>query len=143
MTVGDVARHIAALGAAAAISLTLTTTLAAGVEEEAQIAADYAERATRSATLGEAKRHLRHTVNCLVGPEGATFDSNELNPCEEVGNGAIPDAADEPTKRTLESALAAAISGMSANEINVARNNARKAANLLKSVRDLRSPRRT
>ena len=39
--------------------------------------------------------HLHHTINCLVGPGGKTFDARALNPCKDLGN----DSADAAQKK--------------------------------------------
>jgi len=76
--------------------------------------------------------HLHHTVNCLVGPEGQGFDAKEANPCQKLGNGAIPDAADQALKAKLTAALAKAQAGLKSDDLAAARKAATEAQAALK-----------
>jgi len=100
------------------------TTLAADPAQEAAIAAVHAGLAAQAVTIEQVHMHLHHTVNCLVGSKGQGFDANEANPCQKLGDGAIPDMADSATKAKLTAALAKAQTGLQSDELT----NAKKAA---------------
>ena len=104
---------------------------AAGSAQEAATAAQHASFAAKSPTIQQVHMHLHHAVNCLVGPNGAGFDSGQANPCAGQGNGAIPDAVAPARKQHLEDALAVAKSGLATNDIEAAHQAATDAYNLL------------
>ena len=64
-------------------------------------AVQHAGLAANSDDLAGAHRHLHHTLNCLVGPDGEGFDEAAGNPCRDAG-GAIPQTADGEMKERLE-----------------------------------------
>jgi len=64
-------------------------------------AAQHAGLAAGAGDIAGARRHLHHTLNCLVGPGGDGFDEAAGNPCGDAG-GAIPQTADAATKGMLE-----------------------------------------
>lgn len=66
-------------------------------------AARHAGLAAAAEDLAGAVRHLHHTLNCLVGPDGAGFDASAGNPCNDAG-AAIPQTADAAAKSQLENA---------------------------------------
>ncbi|HTX24028.1 MAG TPA: hypothetical protein VMD03_05180 [Steroidobacteraceae bacterium] len=74
----------------------------ADIAGEVMAAATHAGLSAHATTVAMAHTHLHHTLNCLVGPGGRGFDSKELNPCNGLGNGAIPDATDSAQKKMLE-----------------------------------------
>ena len=76
--------------------------------------------------------HLHHTVNCLVGPKGQGFDAKEANPCQKLGNGAIPDTTDSATKAKLTAALASAQAGLKSEDLSAAKKSATEAQAALK-----------
>jgi hypothetical protein len=76
--------------------------------------------------------HLHHTLNCLVGPNGAGFDAKEMNPCANAGNGAIPDATDAAMKSKLEAAAKETEKGIDASELKAAQAAAKKTEAMLK-----------
>jgi hypothetical protein len=90
---------------------------AADTHGEIVNAATHAQLASKAGTLETVHMHLHHTVNCLVGPNGAGFDAKEMNPCANSGNGAIPDTKDAATKKLLEGALAKAEGGINAGDL--------------------------
>ena len=86
---------------------------------EIVLAEQHAGLAAGSGDIAVVHAHLHHTLNCLVGPGGAGFDANQMNPCANAGHGAIPDngvlkslplkaAADEARKGIAEPDLAKA-----------------------------------
>jgi len=79
-----------------------TASLADGPQATAT-AARHAGLAAAAEDMAGAMRHLHHTLNCLVGPDGAGFDAGAGNPCNEAG-GAIPQTADAMAKSKLEGA---------------------------------------
>jgi len=64
-------------------------------------AAQHAGLAAAAGDIAGAHRHLHHTLNCLVGPDGDGFDAAAGNPCGDAG-GAIPQTADADTQEMLE-----------------------------------------
>lgn len=64
-------------------------------------AAQHAGFAASSGDIEGVHRHLYHTLNCLVGPDGEGFDQSHGNPCANAG-GAIPQTADAEMKEKLE-----------------------------------------
>ena len=66
-------------------------------------AAQHAGLAAAAADIAGAHRHLHHTLNCLIGPDGEGFDDAAGNPCRDAG-GAIPQTADAQMKENLEEA---------------------------------------
>jgi len=106
--------------------------IAADPAQEVITAATHAGFAAQAATIEQAHMHLHHTVNCLVGPKGQGFDSNEANPCQKLGDGAIPDAADPVTRAKLTSALETAEAGLQLNDLTAAKEAAAKALAALK-----------
>lgn len=88
-----------------AIALTALAALAptaasADAAQAKATAAQHAGLAAGSGDLAGARRHLHHTLNCLVGPDGVGFDESAGNPCAEAG-GAIPQTADAGMREEL------------------------------------------
>jgi hypothetical protein len=79
--------------------------------------------------------HLHHTINCLVGPDGAGYDAGEMNPCHGLGGGALPDTTDPTQKTVLESALKHAETGLGVDDLAAARKIAAETQNELKTVK--------
>ncbi len=100
--------------------------LAALADEHSEIAnaATHAGLAAQAADLNGVHTHLHHTLNCLVGPNGTGFAANEINPCVNAGNGAIPDAADAAHKTTLEAAANTARAGIASADLTAAKKDA-------------------
>lgn len=94
---------------------------AADPAQEAATAATHAGLAAQAAALAQVHMHLHHTVNCLVGPQGQGFDAKEANPCQKLGNGAIPDTSDKGAKAKLTAALAKAEAGLKSDDLAAAR----------------------
>jgi hypothetical protein len=63
-------------------------------------AAQHAGLAANSGDIDGVHRHLHHTLNCLVGPEGEGFDQSAGNPCQAAG-GAIPQTSDAAMRTKL------------------------------------------
>ena len=87
----------------------------------------HAGLAAQAATIEQVHMHLHHTVNCLVGPKGQGFDAKEANPCQKLGNGAIPDTTDSATKAKLTAALAKAQAGLKSDDLAAAKKAAAEA----------------
>jgi len=87
--------------------------------------------AAGSPDIGGVHTHLHHTLNCLVGPGGNGFAANEMNPCAQAGNGAIPDATDAAKKAALEAAAAKAREGIASNDLAAAQKAAADARAML------------
>ena len=106
--------------------------LAADPAQEAATGAVHAGLAAQAATIEQVHMHLHHTVNCLVGPKGQGFDAKEANPCQKLGNGAIPDTTDSATKAKLTTALASAQAGLKSEDLSAAKKSASEAQAALK-----------
>src|SRR5580698_563362 len=101
--------------------------LAADSAQEAATGAVHAGLAAQAATIEQVHMHLHHTVNCLVGPKGQGFDANQANPCQKLGNGAIPDTTDPAMKAKLTAALAKAQKGLKSDDPTAAKKAATEA----------------
>lgn len=123
-----------ALLSGVAVLATLPAT-AADLNSEINNAAVHAGLAAQAADIATVHTHLHHTVNCLVGPGGAGFNPNELNPCANAGNGAIPDSTNASTKQALEAALAEANSGLASSDLATAQKAASQTGSMLKAVK--------
>ena len=104
----------------AIVSVVPAFALAADAAKEAAASEMHAGLAAKATTIEQVHMHLHHAVNCLVGPKGQGFDAKEANPCQSLGDGAIPDATDAAMKAKLTSALAHAQAGLKSNELAVA-----------------------
>ncbi len=111
-----------------------TAVLAADTAKEIATAAEHADLAATAVDIKMTKAHLHHTINCLVGPNGAFYFANELNPCKDFGNGAIPETTDPAKKKSLEAALNKAKSGIAAHDPAAAKALAGEAEALIKSA---------
>lgn len=104
----------------------------ANAASEVVTAQTHADLGAHAADLAGVHMHLHHTVNCLVGPAGVGFDSKELNPCANAGNGAIPDTTDPGQKKILNEAVTKAESGIAATQLGAAQKAATETAAMLK-----------
>lgn len=112
------ATHVSLTGLVAVVLTALSAAaIAADPSQEVATAATHAGFAAQAASIEQAHMHLHHTVNCLVGPKGQGFDPKEANPCQKLGDGAIPDTADAPTKAKLTAALAKAKAGLKSDDL--------------------------
>ena len=114
------------------VAASSTAALAADPTQEVATAATHAGFASQAATIEQVHMHLHHTVNCLVGPKGQGFDSNEANPCQKLGEGAISDATDATAKAKLTKALANAQAGLKSDDLAAAKKAATEAQSILK-----------
>jgi|SRR5579862_697937 len=105
---------------------------AADSAEEAATARQHAGLAAQAANIEQVHMHLHHAVNCLVGPTGQGFDAKQANPCQKLGNGAIPDTTDQASKAKLTAALAKAEAGVQSDDLTAARKLATEAQAALK-----------
>lgn len=122
------------LALAAALALASTTASAANPGKEAQTAATHAALAAKSTSLDMVKTHLHHVVNCLVGPKDPRFTTKEINPCQGMGRGAIPDAWTKASAKSMRNALRDAERGLKAKSLKTAQAEARKAGGVLTKV---------
>jgi hypothetical protein len=107
--------------------------LANAVHSEIVLAEQHAGLAAQSMGVALVHTHLHHTLNCLVGPGGPGFDAQEINPCANVGHGAIPDsvAAKQPS---LEAAAAEARAGIDEPVLAKAQQHAAATETMLKKA---------
>ena len=116
------AAHLSLAGIVTGV-LTALPAFAQGADpaQEAATGALHAGLAAEAATIQQVHMHLHHTVNCLVGPNGQGFDAKEANPCQKLGNGAIPDTSDSAMKAKLTAALAKAQAGLKSDDLAAAK----------------------
>jgi hypothetical protein len=127
------AAHLSLAGIVTAILTALPASAqAADPAQEAATGAQHAGLAAQAATIQQVHMHLHHTVNCLVGPSGQGFDAREANPCQKLGNGAIPDTTDSAMKAKLSAALAKAQAGLKSDDLTAAKQAATEAQAALK-----------
>lgn len=109
--------------------------LAADVKAEITIAAQHASLAAQASDIAGVRMHLHHTLNCLEGPNGADFSKKDMNPCQNTGNGAIPDSTNPTTTATLQTAVSQALSGLSATNLKTAQSDASATAATLQAIK--------
>ena len=127
------AAHLSLAGIVAVALVGLPATAqAADPAQEAATAGTHAGLAAQGTSIDQVHMHLHHTVNCLAGPKGKGFDAKEANPCEKLGNGAIPDATDAAQKEKMTKALARAEAGLKSDDLAAARKDATEAQAALK-----------
>jgi len=107
----------------------------ADVASEIATATDHAGFAVASQNIGGIRMHLRHAVNCLVGPGAKDFNTSEVNPCEKLGNGAIPDTTSTTVKGKLEAAVVAAQAGIAAKDMGAAKKSASDVYAALRAIK--------
>ncbi len=117
------------------IALTVPPASAADAKGEITTAAQHAALAATSGDLTGVRMHLHHTLNCLEGPTGTDFDKNEMNPCQNSGNGAIPDSSDPATIAALKGAAAQAVKGIAATDLKTAQSDASAVATTLNAIK--------
>jgi hypothetical protein len=119
---------------AASVAFVPTAGMAADLKAEISTAGQHAGLAAAGADIATVHMHLHHTVNCIVGPNGAGFDAKEINPCQNQGGGALVDATSSSTKTSLQTALSQAQAGIASNDLSTAQKDATAAAATLKST---------
>ncbi|MBV8403123.1 MAG: hypothetical protein JO203_02930 [Gammaproteobacteria bacterium] len=125
--------HLSLAGIATGILIVLPgAVLAADAAQEAATAGTHAGLAAQGSSVEQVHMHLHHTINCLVGPQGQGFDAKQANPCQSLGNGAIPDTADPAAKSHLTAALAKAQAGLKSDDLAAAKKAATEAQAALK-----------
>ena len=118
--------------------------MAPDVKKELQTAFFHSsELAQRGNAVTAAKLHLQHVINCLEGPAGANYKAAAGFPCQDQGNGIIPDLKDAVAKHTpgadqalKEANLAwtVAVQGIAKNDVNEVQPWAKVVANHLKAA---------
>ena len=107
---------------------------AADVAGEIATAAQHAGYAANATAIGMAHAHLQHTINCLVGPNASGYDANALNPCKDMGSGAIPDTQDASKATALKSAVVLAQQGLKSDDLDAAKKSGEQAATEIKKA---------
>jgi hypothetical protein len=97
-------KHLAVFGAFAAL---LALPAFADSVQEINTAAAHAGMAAAADTPKTLHFHIQHTINCLEGKTGADFNAAPGNPCDDLGNGAIPDSTPAAQKSLKEAAVKA------------------------------------
>jgi hypothetical protein len=130
--------RIASIGAgAAAVALFLAVPppAKADIAQELATAEAHAGYAVAAADLKMVQTHLRHVVNCMVGPKGRGYDAAQANPCKDQGEGVMPDFKGDKAKRaTLQKALDTARAGLHAADLAAAKQRAVDTDGLLKKA---------
>ena len=121
------------VAAAGIVSLSALPASAADVKGEIVTAETHAGLAAKASDLDGVHMHLHHTLNCLVGPNGAGFDAKQMNPCANSGSGAIPDTTDAAKKKSLQAAADKAKDGIAQTNIATAQKDANDVAAMLKA----------
>lgn len=127
-------RRVSAMLLAGLALLAALPARAGDLAKEMTTAATHAGLAAGSKEIKAVRMHLHHTINCLVGPNGAGFDASEANPCKGQGAGVIPDTKDGAKLATLREALAKAHAGLAATDMTAAQQDARAAQTLIKQA---------
>ena len=112
-----------------------TTAFAADLGSEINNAQTHAGLAAQAANLDGVHMHLHHALNCLVGPQGDGFDSKQMNPCAQSGNGAIPDEMDAAKKAKLMAAKGQLQNGIAATDLKAAQGDATSAQTTIASAK--------
>lgn len=130
-------RHTGYVFAAATITLfTSASAMAADPAEEIATTRQHAEFAAAADNLAGVHTHLHHVINCLEGPEGEDFDADQLNPCQNLGNGVLNDfAGDDNQRAVLEKALHSALIGLGTDEEAAAKKAAGDTVEYLEKVK--------
>ena len=102
--------------------------------KEVSTALDHAGYAATSTTIADAHAHLHHTINCIVGPNGAGFDATAMNPCQGQGDGALADTTDAAKKQVLENAVTKAQAGLASDDLGTATSAGAAAQAMLKQA---------
>lgn len=129
----SVVRFVSAVAGAALALLISSSALAADEAPEVKTAATHAGLAAGAENIEGVRTHLHHTLNCLVGTDGDGFNSDEMNPCADMGKGAIPGTQDKEMKDTLEKAADKVRSGLDTDDYGEAKSAAMTAQRMLKS----------
>ncbi len=105
--------------------------IAADADKEVSTAAEHAQYAASSQDITAVDMHLHHTINCLVGPDGAAFDAKQANPCSNLGNGAIPDSQSDEKTQALRKAVDEAQKGLATDDLKTAQQHAESVHDML------------
>lgn len=104
------------------------------VSKQVSTAGAHAGMALGAADLKMPHAHLHHVINCLVGPSGKGFDSQEANPCKGQGQGAIVDAkGDTASESRLHAALTQAEHGLKTATLDGAHTDAQQVMTTLQA----------
>ena len=98
-------KKLASLGVC--LGLLALPAFAGDAVQEINTAAAHAGMAAAADTTKTLHFHIQHTINCLEGKAGPDFNAGPGNPCDNQGNGAIPDsspAAQKSLKEAVEKA---------------------------------------
>ena len=119
---------------AGSFALLPVAAMAADLKAEIATAGQHAGMAAAASDIATVHMHLHHTINCIVGSSGAGYDAKEMNPCQNQGAGALPDATAAATKTSLQTAVTQAQAGLATNDMTAAQKDAANAAATLKST---------
>ena len=107
----------------------------ADISTEIKAAESHAGFSAAATNLQDAQMHMHHALNCLVGPGGDGFDKTALNPCNNQGNGLIPDATDATQKAVFEKLAAEARAGLASSDLATVKKDAADIEAKLKAIK--------
>ena len=119
---------------AGSVALLPTVGFAADLKAEIATAGQHAGMAAAASDIATVHMHLHHTINCIVGANGAGYDAKQMNPCQNQGAGALVDATNATTKTSLQTAVTQAQAGLASSDLSAAQKDAADAAATLKST---------
>lgn len=119
----------------AAAALMAAPALAGDAKGEITVAAQHAALAAQAGDIAGVHMHLHHALNCIEGPGGADFSKSDLNPCQNSGNGAIPDSSDPTAVASLQTAVSEALQGLKTTDLKTAQADARQTAATLQAIK--------
>ena len=84
---------------------------------EMQIAQEHAVYVVHAPTLEAAQTQMHAVINCIAGPNAPEFNPSVVNPCADIGAGALVDANDTSRLPYTREALQHARSGLQTNDL--------------------------
>ena len=84
---------------------------------EMQIAQEHAVYAVHAPTLQAAQTQMHAVINCIAGPGAPEFNPSVVNPCAEIGAGALVDANDTSRLPYAREALQHARGGLQTSDL--------------------------
>lgn len=119
------------LGALALAGAALIPVAAHAQAQAVSTAANHAGLAANAADLNGVRTHLRHVLNCLVGPNGEGFDASAGNPCG-ANAGAIPQTSDAAARARLETVATRVRTALTNQDLNNTKQAATEIAGMLR-----------
>ena len=103
--------------------------------QEISTAIDQANKAAAAKDVTGIHQNLREVINCLAGQGKPGYDPSIQDPCRRMGRGALVDVTmDSDEHRLLTQAFNEAKNGLAAQDVDSARDLAKKALNDLEDA---------